>query len=249
MTEFELLVDLHKDEKRQGPGSSSETKKALNLIGIDKNENLKIADIGCGSGAQTIVLAQNTNGQITAVDLFPEFLEKLDNEVKILGLDNRIKTLKSSMDDLPFDSEEFDIIWSEGAIYNIGFEKGIQEWRKFLKTGGYIAVSEISWITNSRPKEVDEYWIDAYKEIDTVYNKIAIIENCGYQLVGHFILPQYCWIDNYYEPIQKRFNSFLDKHNNSEMAKEIVELEKKEIKLYKKFKDYYSYGFYIAKKK
>lgn len=76
MTEIELLVDFHKNAERQGPGSFIETMKALNLIGVDKKEALKIADIGCGSGAHTIALAQNTNGQITAVDLFSEFLEK-----------------------------------------------------------------------------------------------------------------------------------------------------------------------------
>ncbi len=107
--------------------------KALNLIGVDKNYKLKIADIGCGSGAHTIVLAQNTNGQITAVDLFPEFLGKLDNKAKELGLHNRIKILEKSMEDLPFDNEEFDIIWSEGAIYNMGFETGLKEWKNYLK--------------------------------------------------------------------------------------------------------------------
>ena len=248
MTEIELLVDFHKDAERQGPGSSFETMKALNLIGVDKNYKLKIADIGCGIGAHTILLAQNTNGQITAVDLFPEFLGKLDNKAKELGLQNRITTLKKSMEDLPFDNEEFDIIWSEGAIYNMGFETGIKEWKNYLKTGGYLAVSEISWTTNSRPKEVEEHWNNEYPQIDTVSNKIRILEENGYSPVAHFILPQYCWTDNYYKPIEKRFSTFLEKYKNSELAKKIVDFEKEEIKIYEKYKDYYSYGFYIAKK-
>jgi len=248
MTELELLVDFHKDAERQGPGSSFETMKALNLIGVDKNYKLEIADIGCGTGAHTIVLAQNTNGQITAVDLFPEFLGKLDSKAKELGLHNRITTLKKSMNDLPFDNEEFDIIWSEGAIYNMGFETGIKQWKSYLKTGGYLAVSEISWTTNSRPKEVEEHWNNEYPQIDTVSNKIRILEKNGYMPVAHFILPEYCWIDNYYKPIENRFATFLEKYKNSELAKNLVDLEKEEIKIYKKYKDYYSYGFYIAKK-
>ncbi|MEN8251750.1 MAG: class I SAM-dependent methyltransferase [Bacteroidota bacterium] len=248
MTELELLIELHKDAERQGPGSSFETLKALNLIGIDKNEPLKIADIGCGSGAQTILLAQNTNGQIIAVDLFPEFLKKLMGKAENLGLGNKITTLKESMDNLPFDNEEFDIIWSEGAIYNMGFEAGIKKWRSYLKPGGFLAVSEISWITDSRPKEVEEYWNKEYPQIDTASNKIRILESNGYSPVAHFILPQYCWINNYYEPLENRLPDFIEKYKNSELAKNIVELEKEEIKTYKKYKDYYSYGFYIAKK-
>ena len=46
------------------------------------------------------------------------------------------------MDNLPFQNEELDLIWSEGAIYNIGFERGMNEWNKYLKKGGFIAVSE-----------------------------------------------------------------------------------------------------------
>jgi len=248
MTELELLIDFHKDAYRQGPGSSFETIKALNLIGVDKNKNLKIADIGCGTGAQTIDLAQNTNAKITAVDLFPEFLEKLNRDAEKLGLQDRISTLEQSMEELSFSAEEFDIIWSEGAIYIMGFEKGIKEWRKYLKTGGYIAVSEITWTTDSRPKEVEDHWNNEYPEIDTVSNKIKILEKNGYSPIAHFILPQNCWFDNYYSPIENRFSDFLERNKNSELANELVNMEKEEIKTFNKYMDYYSYGFYIAKK-
>ncbi len=248
MTELELLVDFYKNTDRQGPGSSSETIKALDLTGIDKKDDLKIADIGCGSGAQTIVLAQNTSGQITGVDLFPEFLDKLENDARELGLQDRITTLKKSMEDLLFDKEEFDIIWAEGAIYNIGFEAGIKKWKDYLKSGGYLCVSEITWITDSRPKEVEEYWNKEYPEIDTASNKMKQLEENGYSPVGYFYLTQDSWTKNYYTQLEKIFPVFLEKHNNSEMAKNIVEQQRGEIALYKKYKDYYSYGFYIAKK-
>lgn len=248
MTELELLIDFHKDAKRQGPGSSSDTLKALSLIDLDQNKALKIADIGCGSGAQTITLAQNIEGQITAVDLFSAFLTKLNARAKALGLQDKIATLEQSMEDLPFGEEEFDIIWSEGAIYIIGFEAGIKKWKKYLKPGGYLAVSEITWITNSRPGEIEEYWQNEYPQIDTASNKIKILEENGYSPVGYFILPQKSWMDNYYKPIEDRFDGFLKKHHHSEMARSIVDSEREEIRKYRTYKDYFSYGFYIAKK-
>lgn len=248
MTELELIIDLHKNSERQGPGSEAETLKALDCMGLSKNGQLKIADIGCGLGGQTITLAQNLDGQITAVDLFPDFLTELQEKSQKLGLNDKIKTLQKSMDDLPFQDEELDIIWSEGAIYNIGFKNGIRQWHRFLKKGGYLAVSEITWITNSRPKEIEDFWTNAYPEIDIASNKIHILENNGFTLTGYFFLTPDSWLKNYYQPLKLRFQSFLEQHHHSEIAQKVVAENQSEIELYKKYKDYYSYGFYIAKK-
>lgn len=248
MTELELIIDLHKNSERQGPGSEKDTLRALDLLNLPTEQNLKVADIGCGSGGQTISLAKNLNGQITAVDLFPVFLNELNEKTQKLGLKHKIVTLEKSMDDLPFNKNEFDLIWSEGAIYNMGFENGIKKWKNYLKAGGYLAVSEITWISQSRPKEIEEFWKAEYPEIDTASNKIRQLENNGYSLVGYFILSQNSWIEAYYKPMQARFEHFLKRHNNSELARKVVADNQAEIDLYQKFKDYYSYGFYLAKK-
>jgi SAM-dependent methyltransferase len=248
MTELELIIDLHKNSERQGPGSEKETLKVLEFMNLSRDRKLKIADIGCGSGGQTITLAQNLNGQITAVDLFPEFLDELNEKSEKLGLKEKIITLEKSMDDLPFDKGDFDIIWSEGAIYNLGFENGVNKWKDFLKIGGYLAVSEITWITNSRPKEIEDFWKQEYPEIDIASNKIKILENNGFTLKGYFHLEQNSWIENYYKPMEERFETFLERNNNSELARKVINDNKFEIELYEKYKDYYSYGFYIAKK-
>jgi SAM-dependent methyltransferase len=246
MTELELIIDLHKNSDRQGPGSEIETLKALGFMNLPNDQKLKIADVGCGSGGQTLTLAQKINCQITAVDLYPEFLDELKQKSESLGIKEKIVTLRKSMEDLPFKSKEFDIIWSEGAIYNIGFENGIKKWKAYLKVGGYLAVSEITWITNSRPKEIEDFWKQEYPEIDTASNKIKILENNGYSLVGYFYLNQDSWIENYYKPMEARFEAFLKRHNDSELASKVVNEYKYEINLYLKYKDYYNYGFYIA---
>lgn len=248
MTELELIIDFHKNSERQGPGSFEETIKAINFINLPKDRKLRIADIGCGSGGQTITLAQNLNGQITAVDLFPEFLDELNKKSKKLGLTDKIITLKNSMDDLPFNNQEFDIIWAEGAIYNIGFEKGVKIWKEYLKSGGFLALSEITWITNSRPCEIEEFWKLEYPEIDTASTKIRILEENDFTLEGYFNISQKSWITNYYKPMEARFEEFLKRNNNSKLAQKVVDDHKAEIDLYKKYSNYYSYGFYIARK-
>ncbi len=248
MTELELLIDFHKDADRQGPGSTADTLKALSFIDLPSEKPLKVADIGCGTGAQTITLAQQIAGHITAVDLFPEFLDQLKRRAQDFGVQDKISTLEKSMDDLSFGTEEFDIIWSEGAIYNMGFAAGVKQWKNFLKPGGYLAVSEITWLTNSRPAEIEAHWSSEYPEIDTAAGKMKVLEEHGFSPVGYFILPPASWIENYYRPMEARFEAFLMKHNHSEMAKAQVAADRDEIEKYQRFKDYFSYGFYVAKK-
>lgn len=248
MDDYKLLADLHKRAKRQGPGGEAETKRAVALAALDTAAPLKIADIGCGTGSSAILLANTLNAQITAVDFLPDFINVLKSKADIESLDKKIDPLLCSMDALPFNDEEFDVIWSEGAIYNIGFKKGINDWKRFLKPGGILVVSEITWITDEKPIEIQRHWEAEYPEIDTASSKMSHLEKAGYSPMAYFILPEHCWLDNYYQPLESSFPEFLARNYNSEEAKAIVEAERKEITLYRKYCTYYSYGVYIARK-
>lgn len=249
MDDFKLLIDLHKDGHRQGPGGDAETELALDLTTIDRSVPLKMTDIGCGTGASTILLAQLLpKARITAVDFLQDFLDVLERRAASAGVADRMTPLARSMCDLPFADEELVVIWSEGAIYNIGFEKGVADWRRILKAGGLLVASEITWITDSRPAELQDHWDQEYPEIDVASAKIEILEKHGYSPLGYFALPQRCWLDEYYGPMQARFADFLERNGNSEEAREIVAAEQREIDLFDKYKAHFSYGVYIARK-
>ncbi|MCW5587768.1 MAG: class I SAM-dependent methyltransferase, partial [Chromatiales bacterium] len=158
MDDLSLLVDLHREGKRQGPGGDDETRLAITLSGLSGRTGLKIADIGCGTGASTLVLAKALDASVTAVDFLPDFLHDLDITAEHQDLGKKITTLSASMDALPFEEQSFDAIWSEGAIYNIGFANGIKAWRRFLKPDGILAVSELTWLTQARPAELEQHW-------------------------------------------------------------------------------------------
>jgi ubiquinone/menaquinone biosynthesis C-methylase UbiE len=247
VNDFELLIDLHRGGTRQGPGGDDETRLAIELSGMRSAAGLQLADIGCGTGASTFVLAQELDAHIAAVDLLPDFLHDLDAAAAQRGLGDRITTLARSMDALPFDDGSLDAIWSEGAVYNIGFEHGIHTWRRFLKPGGILAVSELTWLTADRPAELDQHWNAEYPEVATASAKIAILEQHGYSPIGYFALPERCWLENYYRPMQQRFADFLTRHGHSEAAQSIVDSERHEIDLYERFSPYISYGYYLAR--
>lgn len=182
------------------------------------------------------------------MDFLQDFLNVLEERAEKAGLSVKISTLCRSMDDLPFADEEYDVIWSEGAIYNIGFAKGVADWNRYLKKGGRLVVSEITWLADSRPPELQKHWESEYPEIDVASAKMAALERNGYSPIGYFVLPEVCWLDNYYRPMQERFEGFLARNGNSEAARAIVDAEKREIELYERYRAYYGYGVYIARK-
>ena len=245
--DFNLICEYFSTLERQGPGSPEVTIKALSFIDNLTQKSI-ITDIGCGTGGQTMVLAKNAPGQITGIDLFPGFVDLFNANACKLNLQNRVKAIVGSMDKLPFPNEELDLIWSEGAIYNIGFERGLNEWKKFLKTGGYIAVSEASWFTIKRPSEINEFWKDAYPGIDTIPNKVNQMQKAGYLPVATFVLPENCWTEHFYVPQVAAQKIFLKKYAGNKTAEEFIANEWHESQLYSKFKEYYGYVFYIGKK-
>lgn len=246
--EFDLniIYEYFSNTERQGPGSPEETLKALSFIN-GFTQKSKIADIGCGTGGQTIVLGRNTPCEIIGLDSWHGFINQFNQNVQIKNLQDRVKGIVGNMENLPFQEEELDLIWSEGAIYNIGFKRGLNEWRRFLKQGGYIAVTENTWFTEERPAEIQEFWQKIYPEIDTIPNKVAQMQKAGYLPIATYILPETIWTD-YYAWQTLRRKSFLKKYNGNKTVEEFVASQQYEAELYDKYKAYYGYMFYIGKK-
>jgi SAM-dependent methyltransferase len=247
-----LMVDLHGAGARQGPGDDEATRLALRLSGLattmPSSSSLAIADIGCGTGAAALAIAEATGATVRAVDQVPAFLTTLRARAAARGLADRIVTVAASMTALPFDDDAFDVLWSEGAIYSMGFEAGVTAWRRFLKPGGVLAVSELSWFTATRPAALTAHWEREYPEVGTASTKLAVLERCGYAPIGYFPLPERCWLDAYYRPLQGRFADFLARHPDDDVARGLIAEHEAEIALYEQYRDYFGYGFYVARR-
>ena len=246
--DFLLICDYFSSLNRQGPGSDESTRKALSMIPSIGSDSV-IADLGCGTGSSTMILAQEAHANITAVDLFPDFLKILNSNALKADLSKYIHTLQADMADIPFAKGSLDLIWCEGAIYNIGFRNGLTMWRPFLKADGYIAVSESTWLTEQRPEEIQKFWDDAYSEMTTIDSNLDIIKQSGYEPIDYFVLPMECWTKNFYDPAAKIQEEYLARNHDNSIAQELVRNQRHEAELYRKYHQYYGYVFYIAKKK
>ena len=185
---MDIFFELHQDLPREGPGDNPSTRKALSLLTELPLQPL-ILDIGCGPGMQTIELARCTKGKIIAIDTHQPFLDKLKQRAQAEGLSDKITTINMSMFALEFEAKSFDAIWSEGAIYIMGFEQGLRACQPLLKPGGYVAVTEISWLRPQPSGEVQAFWAANCPGMRTVEENLEIVQAAGYRKVGHFVLP------------------------------------------------------------
>ena len=243
---YDVLIETHIGLERQGPGSVEITTKALSFLG-DLNGISRVADFGCGTGGQTMVLAQNITGSITGVDICSDFIDVLKNNAEKSSLAQRVTGVVGSIESLSFQSEEFDLIWSEGVIDSIGFEKGLGYWNRFLRKDGYIAVTCPSWLTDGLPDEVAKFWLDADSGLDTVSDNIAVMQKCGYSFIASFVLPEKCW-DDYFLARESAGKMLLDKYHGNQTVVDCIKGDQYEAELYSKYKQFYGYVFYIGRK-
>jgi ubiquinone/menaquinone biosynthesis C-methylase UbiE len=238
------FFDIHKDLPREGPGDNDSTRKALALV---KNipSCARILDIGCGPGMQTHELARSSAGSVIALDTHYPFLLNLQRKLQIERSIVPASLVNASMFALPFPDSSFDLIWCEGAIYIMGFERGLRAWRRLLKPGGCVCVTEISWLKADPPEELFQFWNKDYPEMSTVAGNISRAEAAGYSMLAYFSLPVSSWWDDYYTPMTARLPGLRDKYHGEPEAEKILQATQTEIDLYREYSDWYGYEFYI----
>jgi ubiquinone/menaquinone biosynthesis C-methylase UbiE len=156
------------------------TRKAFRML--PKLDKPRILDVGCGSGVPTMELARLGQGEVIGIDIDQPTLDKLDRKIKEAGFSNQVQAVNCSILDMSFPDESFDIIWSEGSIFVIGFERGIWEWKHLLKTNGFMVIHD---------------------EMGNIEEKLEQISKCGYMLLGYFVLSQDTWRAEYFAPLEK----------------------------------------------
>ena len=243
--EMKYFFELFEDLPRQGPGCKEATLAALGLL---KNLPTKptVLDIGCGSGMQTQILAQELKTKVIAIDNHRPMLDHLDHNAARNGLD--IETHEMSMIDMPFDQESFDLLWAEGSIFIIGLVRGLNDFRNYLKPGGYLAFTEMCWFVNEPPQEAQAYLDNMYPDIKTVDEVRMIAIASGYQVVETFNLPSSAWWDDYYTPMLKRMEELKVKHAGVPEAHAVYTECELEVEMFRRHSDSYGYTFFVLQR-
>ncbi len=247
MEGIEYLYELCEALPRGGPGDNEFTRRAFSAINKAAEQPL-ILDIGCGSGVQTIELARISNGNIIALDNHQAFLDILMERAREEGLEEKIIPKNVSMLEMDFERNSFDFIWSEGALYFMGFQNGLKRCHQLLKDKGHLAVTELVYIADNPPEAVVRFFEDEYPDIDSIEGKIELIRKEGFELISNFTLPDSAWLDNYYLPIEKELPRLNKKYEGNETALGVFEGFRNEIDFYRKYSEFYGYEFFVMQK-
>ena len=239
------FMELYGNLPRAGPGDNASTRKAYGMI-EDLPPDPRILDIGCGPGVQTMELVRLSGGVVVALDLMPQMIDRVKNAAAEQGLSDKIETIRMDMKKMDFADESYDLIWSEGAIYLMGFKNGLEKIKRFLKPEGYVAVTEAVWLKSNPPTEVVKLW-EEYPEIDSIDMKLKVITDLDYQVVGHFVLPDTSWTEPYYNHLEKRVEELEMVWKEVPVAMEVIHEAKFEIETFRKYHEFYGYCFFIMR--
>jgi SAM-dependent methyltransferase len=247
MEGMEYFYELYTGLPRGGPGDNASTQKAFSYLKNLPFEPL-ILDIGCGPGMQTIELARISKGKIIALDNYQPFLDILMQNAIKEGFEKRIIPKNQSMLEMDFKNASFDLIWSEGALYQMGFQNGLKKCYQLLKKGGYLAVTEGVMLQSNAPVAAKKFW-EEYPDVKDIKGNIALIQQEHFDIIAHFTLPVSSWTEQYYAPLEKRIYELQKKYQGNTTALQIFARSEKEIEIYKKNSGYVGYEFFIMQKK
>lgn len=243
-----VFFELHSGLPREGPGDLASTRRAVELALADATRRLAVLDAGCGPGMQTLHLAGLLPAAaIVALDLHLPFLIELTRRAAHAGVASRVTAIRGDMARLPVAAASIDLVWCEGAAYQIGVANALAGWRRVLRAGGRAAFTEAVWLRDRVPDAVREFWSE-YPAMGDAQTTRELIGAAGFELLGDFLLPQGAWWDDYYRPLAARLEQLVPRHRQDRTASNVLQESRREIDIFLRHGDCYGYQFFVARK-
>lgn len=244
---WKILFQVYEALPRQGPGSRACTERALEMCEALPHSP-EVLDLGCGNGAQTLVLAERLSGHITAVDSHAPNISSLDAKLRERELASRVSTRVADMGAPTAAAGSLDLVWSEGALYNIGIRKALELYAPPLRSGGFLVFTEAVWRSTTPSSEVKALFAD-YPTMGSIEDVRTIVnDHGGFSVCEHFSLPNEAWWDDFYGPMERRIATLREDYANDEEALAILEQQAREPELHRRFGDQYGYEFFVLRR-
>jgi len=244
---WQIFFEVFESLPRQGPGNRACAVKALGLC-RDLPVMPAVLDMGCGVGGQTLHLAELTHGSIVAIDSHAPSIERLRAIVAERGLGGRVRALTGDMASPEIDLGSIDLVWSEGALYNLGIENALRLCHRLLRPGGYLAFTDVVWRKDDPPPEVKASFDLDYPTMGRVADVLTTIERYEFTLIDHFTLPDEAWWDDFYTPMEHRIRELRGKYAEDEEAIAVLNQLAQEPEMHRCHSEYYAYEFFVTRR-
>jgi len=244
---WDIFFEVYEALPRQGPGNRASAARALGMCpGLPAAP--RILDLGCGVGGQTLHLADLTRGRIVAVDNHAPFIERLQESVAARGLEDRIRPLCADMADTGLPAGSFDLVWSEGALYNLGLDTALPLCRRLLRPGGHLVFTDAVWRKSDVPDEVRRGFELDYPGMGVTPDVLAALARHDLEVLGHFTLPDAAWWEDFYTPMAARVNELRRVYAVNPEALSVLDAIGREPELHAAHGDCYAYEFFVTKR-
>ncbi|MGN7941636.1 class I SAM-dependent methyltransferase [Virgibacillus sp. 6R] len=182
---------------------------------FDYNENMKVLDLGCGVGRNSIPIAEaikHRNGKVICIDLLDSALTKLKEYSVKYNVDDVIDMEKADIGSYEIKQDEYDIIVAVSTLEHVGseeiFENVIKQMAAGTKHNGVNCL-----IVNSEVEEIDletNERLDALMEVnlltDIMMSKLTSVYK-GWKEVKRVIKPLEFTITRNEKPILLKTNA------------------------------------------
>ncbi|GGX17001.1 SAM-dependent methyltransferase [Streptomyces noursei] len=114
--------------------------KAADLLG----PHATVLDLGSGYGGSSRALAERFGCRVVALDLSEQHNRRHRATNARRGLDHLIEVTTGSLNDLPYEDERFDVVWSLEVLCHVEDREGaLREAVRVLRPGGGLVFSDI----------------------------------------------------------------------------------------------------------
>jgi ubiquinone/menaquinone biosynthesis C-methylase UbiE len=141
----------------QHGGGSRATRELIELCHVDEGKH--VLDVGCGVGITTCNLARQHGCTVVGVDIREAMINRARERAGRLGVAHLIEFWVADVQDLPFEEALFDAVLSESVASMLeNKQRGICEYARVTKPGGYVGLNEMTWLKPSPPEELVDYY-------------------------------------------------------------------------------------------
>ena len=144
---------------------------------VSKAPGKRVLDIGTGTGQLAVYLARG-GFEVTGIDIAENMVTRAKEYAESQGLDIDFRT--GDAEDLAFGNNTFDAIVSRNTLWTLPHpEKALREWRRVLKPGGLLMISDGQWM-NTTWKRIHHLAIRLFKGMGRKNGMVSFRFFCTY---------------------------------------------------------------------